>query len=118
AMGFGDDIAPQLRGLEDVRLVHRAHAPVPLAGRLEGRAGDPADLPFRVAHRVEALAFARFGAAYAARLAEVDVAGQLPHDEDVESRHQLRPQRGGMGQFRIDQRRTQVGEEVEVLAQA
>jgi hypothetical protein len=42
---------------------------------------DAADLAFGVAHRVEALALAGVGRPDAARLPEVDVAGQLAQDQ-------------------------------------
>ena len=44
----------------------------------------------RVAHRVEAFALAARVGAAAARLAEIDVAGQLAHDHDVEARRRPR----------------------------
>ena len=45
------------------------------------------------------------------RLAEIDVAGQLAHDQDVEARDHLGLQRGRVGQLRVDLRRAQVGEQ-------
>ena len=52
------------------------------------------------------------------RLAEIDVAGQLAHDQDVQPRDHLGPQRRCVRQFRVDLRRAQVGEQAEFLAQA
>ena len=51
-------------------------------------------------------------------LAEVGAARQLAQDQDVEPLHELALERGGLSQRRIADRGTQVGEEVEVLAQA
>ena len=53
-----------------------------------------------------------------ARLAEVDVAGQLADDQDVQARHQFGLQARGMGQLLVADRRAEVGEQAEVLAQA
>ena len=49
--------------------------------------------------------------------AEVDVAGQLAQDQDVEAGDDLRLQRRRAGEFGVDRRRAQVGEEAELLAQ-
>jgi hypothetical protein len=54
----------------------------------------------------------------AARLAEVDVAGQLAHDQDVEPGDDFGLQRRGVGQFRVEDGRAQVGEQAELLADA
>jgi hypothetical protein len=54
----------------------------------------------------------------AARLAEVDVTGQLANDEDVQPRHKLRLQARGLRKLLVAQRRAQVGEQPQVLAQA
>ena len=78
---------------------------------------DAADFRFAVQHGVEADALAVFFT-HAARLAEVDVAGQFADDQDVQPGHHFRLQRRGIGQFRIKNRRTQVGEQVQILADA
>ncbi len=52
------------------------------------------------------------------RLAEVDAAGQLAQDHDVEALDQLALERGGIGERRIGHGRAQVGVEREILAQA
>ena len=54
----------------------------------------------------------------AARLAEVDPAGQLAHDHDVEAGHGLFLQRRCFGQRVKTDRRAQVGEQLQILAQA
>ena len=69
-------------------------------------------------HGVEAFVLAVGVGATAARLTEVDVAGQLAKDEDVEPGNDLRLERGGRRQRFIGQGRTQVGEQAQVLADA
>ena len=54
----------------------------------------------------------------AARLAEIDVAGQLAHDQDVQPRHHLGRSVEAPRQFRVHLRRAQIGEQAEFLAQA
>jgi hypothetical protein len=78
---------------------------------------DAADFRLAVDHGVEADALAVF-LAHAARLAEVDVAGQLTDDQDVEAGNDLRLQCRGIGQFRVENGRAQVGEQVQILADA
>ena len=94
ACDLGDDVLPELEGLEHVGLVDAGHALAALARRLEGDVRDALDLGPRVAHRVERLLGAREvrrrARAAAARLAEVDVAGELADDQDVEARRRAR----------------------------
>ena len=94
ACDLGDDVLPELEGLEHVGLVDAGQPLAALARRLEGDVGDALDLRARVAHRVEGLLGAGEGAvgraAPAARLAEVDVAGELADDQDVEARRPAR----------------------------
>jgi hypothetical protein len=56
--------------------------------------------------------------AAAARLAEVDVAGQLADDQDVQARHQFGLQARRVGELLVADRRAEVGEQAQVLAQA
>src|SRR5467141_771457 len=114
---FNDYFPPQLRGLEHVGLVHRADAPAALARSLERDGCDTPHLGLAVAHGIEALAAAVAGGADAARLSEVDVAGELAHDQDVEPRDELGFQRRGGGELRVHLRRAQVGKQPELLAQ-
>ncbi len=53
----------------------------------------------------------------AARLAEIDAAGELAQDHDVQPLDQLALERGGVGERREDHCRAQVGEQVELLAE-
>jgi hypothetical protein len=114
-------VAPELGAFQHVHLVDRADLPVALARRLEGHAQDAADLALGVMHGVEAEALllpVDLAQLDAARLAEVDVAGQFAHDQDVQPGHDLRLEGRGVGQFRIQDRRAQVGEQAELLADA
>ena len=89
----------------------------PGPGEVEGDAGDPLDLVGVVDLRVDAALLAVAEVADLLRLAEIDAAGQLADDEDVEALDQLALQRRGVGERRVDDRRPQIGEELEVLAQ-
>ena len=84
--------------------------------------GNALDLGARVTHGVEGFFGARkmavSGDAAAAWLAEIDVAGQLADDEDVQAGDQLALQAGGIYQLRIADRRAEIGEQAEVFAQA
>ncbi len=63
-----------------------------------------------------AVAVARLAGRLAA-VAEVDAAGQLADDEHVHAVEQLRAQRRGRGQRRMDADRSQVGEQAQAAAQ-
>src|SRR4029078_4646474 len=84
-----DDLAPPLRRFKHVRLAHRADALPALARRVERNPRDAPDLALAVAHGVEAFPLAG-SLANALGLAEIDVAGQLAHDQDVEPGDDLR----------------------------
>ncbi len=79
--------------------------------------GDAPHLALVVGHDVIAFAQALGGLAHAL-LAEIDIAIQFAHDEQVDDRRHLRPQRRGVGQLREAFGRAQVREESELLAQA
>src|SRR5690606_482495 len=59
-----------------------------------------------------------FRFAHAARLAEIDVAGQFANDKDIETGHDLGLEARGIGQLRVKNRGAQVGEQAQRLAQA
>ena len=88
-----------------------------LARQLEGDAADALDLVGVVDLGVDGalLAVAEIGDGL--RLAEIDAAGQLAQDDDVEALDQLALERRGIGQRRIGHGRAQVGVEREILAQ-
>jgi hypothetical protein len=87
-------------------------------GRGRRRRGDALDLRRGVDLGVEAALGAVRQGLDAARLAEIDAARQLAHDQMSRPCDDLRLQRGGAGERVEDHRRAQVGEEVHLLAQA
>ena len=111
------DAPPELRVLEHVGLVHRGELAAPVARQLEGHAANALDLPSRVDHRVQGSLGAR-GSFDAARLAEVQAAGEFPHDQDVGAAHDVVLQRRGLDQALVAVDRPQVGVHVQRLAQA
>ena len=114
----GHLLAPQQRRFQDIGLVDGAHPAVSLAGEFEGHATDAQDLTGRVDEGVDTAAFAAAGILDAARLPEVDAAGQFAHDHDVEARDDFGLERRGVGEGGIDHRRAQVGEELHLLPEA
>jgi hypothetical protein len=85
-------------------------------GQVERDARNAVDLVLAVHVGIEAAALVVDGLD-AARLTEIDAAGQFAHDQDVEVGHQLRLQRRGRRQRLEQQRRPQVGEQLEPGAQ-
>src|SRR5215472_1984710 len=79
---FVDGGAPELRALEYVGLVDLSQFLATLARELEGDAPDADDLVLGVAHRVDGLAGLHIPRA---RLAEVEAAKELAHEEDVDT---------------------------------
>ena len=79
--------------------------------------GDAGDLVLVVRHDVVPLTAAGRGGAHAL-LAEIDVAVEFADDHHVDLRSDLRPQRGGVGQFGEQLGRAQIGEQREFAAQA
>ena len=121
-MHLADDVLPELEGLEHVGLVDAGQPLAALSRGLERDMRDAFDLGARVAHGVEGFVAALESAvgrlAAPARLAEIDVAGQLANDQQIEAGDQLGLQARRMRQLGIADRRTQVGEQPELLAQA
>ncbi len=118
---LGDDfhfLTPEDRRFQHVRLVHRGHPLAAFASEVERDLADAADFRGGVDQGVEALAIAVRQSFDAARLAEIDAAGQLAHDHDVEARDHLALQRRRLGQFLEHDCRAQVGEQAHVLADA
>ena len=114
----GDDLVPQHAGAHDVALLGRVHLVLALAGEVEGDAGDALDLARGVDGGVDGALLAVLQRDDLLGLAEVGAAGQLAQDQDVEAFDVLAPERGGFGERGIADGGTQVGEQVEVLAQA
>ena len=88
-----------------------------LHGHVEGDLGDAAHLALGVL--LDVVSSGAKVRVPVPLLAEVDAAGQLTHDHDVQSPGQdLRLQRGGVGQLLEQQGGTQVGEKAQGLPQA
>ena len=96
---------PEHAGLHDVALFHRGDLVAPLARQLEGDAGDALDLVGVVDLGIDGalLAVAEIGDGL--RLAEIDAAGQLAHDHDVEPLDHLALEARGFRERRIADRR-------------
>ena len=106
-------LAPQLAHLEDVGLVHRAHAAGPSARGFERGPADALDLGLGVDERVDSPALAALHGLDAPRGAEVDAPGELAHDEDIEAGHHVGAQGGRVRELRIEDRGTKIREEPE-----
>ncbi len=111
------DIAPQLRGLQHIGLVDRAEPLAAATRRLESDDGDARDLVLVITHRVEAFTTTGLGGAAPARLAEIDIPGQLADDQQIDVARDLGAQRGGADQLGKQLRGPQIGEQTELLAQ-
>src|SRR5690606_24982979 len=105
-----------------IGLVYTAQFLAALLRRLKRHMSDTPHFCFGIMHRVKALAltleWAFFNIAHAAWLAEVDIAGKLAHNKDVEARYHLRLERRRIGKLGIQDCRTQVGKQPQRLAQA
>ena len=87
------DLAPQARRREDVRLVDRREPAAALAGEREGRVQQARDLLLGVDAACRRPRGPRRVVAPLARLAEVDAAGQLADDDQVDALEHLGPER-------------------------
>ena len=85
--------------------------------QVEGDAGDALDLVGVVDLRIDGALLAVADVADLLRLAEIDAAGQLAQDQDVEPLDQLALQRRGVGERRIADGGAEIGEDAELLAQ-
>ena len=113
-----DDLVPEDARFHDVALLGGRHLAPPLAGEVEGDAGDALDLVRRVDLRVDGALLAGFERDDLLRLAEIDAARELAHDDDVEPLDDLALERRGVGEGRVADRRPEIGEQAEILAQA
>ena len=123
---FRHNVFPELKGFQHVGFVHAGDAPLfsarlAFAGSLEGNMGNALDLRAAVAHSVEG--FLRTGempvycGAAAARLAEVNVAGEFTDDQNVESGYQPGLQAGRIDQLLVTDGGAEVGKQAQILAQ-
>ena len=111
------DLAPQAGSLKHVGLFHRADLLAALARGVERHARDARDLVLGVHHGVESLALTVGERTHTARLAEVNIAGEFAHDQEIESGHDLGLERRGRGKLRVENRRAQVGEQLQLRTQ-
>ena len=108
---------PEHAGLHHVALVGAGDLIAAPARQVEGDAADALDLESVVDLRVDAALLAVAEVDDLLGLAEIDAAGQLAHDQDVEAFDDLALQRRGVGERGIADGRAQVGVEAEVFAQ-
>src|SRR6185503_17742607 len=94
------------------------HLVAATARKLEGDGGDALDLVGLVDLRVDCALLAATKILDLLGLAEIDAAGQLAHDHDVEAVDAVALQRGSVGKSGVTDRRAEIGEELEILAQA
>ena len=106
----GDHLAPEQAGIHDVGLLGRGHLVAPAAGQFEGDAGHALDLGGRIDLGVHGALAAGGDVLDEAGRAEIDAAGQLADDHEVQALDHLALQAGGVGERIEAQGRTQVGE--------
>src|ERR1700716_3890474 len=106
-----NDLVPEHAGLHHVALLHRGDLVAPLARELETDAGNALDLVGVVDLGIDRafLAVAEIGDGLG--LAEIDAAGELAQDDDVESVDYLALEARSGGERGIADRRTDIGEQ-------
>ena len=115
---LGHDLVPEHARLHDVALLHRGHLVLALPGKLEGDAADALDLIGVIDLGIDGalLAVAEIGDGLG--LAEIDAAGELTHDDDIEAFDGFALEARGFRQRRVAHGRAEVREQGEILAQA
>ena len=116
-MGFDHNIAPQLRRLKHIGLVHRAEFLAARHGGFKTDAGDAAHLILIIRHDVIAFPLAIGGFAHAF-FPEINVAVQFADDDHVDLCGHLRPKRTCVGKLGKQGGWAQVGEQGQFLTQA
>ncbi len=91
-----DHRAPEARGLEHVRFVDRRHVPAARTGEGARDARDTLDLCDRIGADVGGVS------RRAMLLAEIDSAGELPHEHEVDAIDDFRPDGRGIAQRRVN----------------
>ncbi len=114
----GDHFTPELGDFEHVGLVHRAQPPLRVSVPARTRPARCVRSRARCRRSVLKPAPLVVDGLHAPRLAEVDAAGELADDQDVEAGHQFALQRRRPGERREQQRRAQVGEQAELCTQS
>ena len=112
-----DDFVPKHAGFHHIALFRRGHFVTALARQLKSDATDALDFVSVIDLRIDAalLAIAEIDDFF--RLAKIDATCQLAHDHNVEAFDNLALERGIIRQSRIADRRAQIGEETQILAQ-
>ena len=111
-----DHLPPEHHGGQHIGLVHRGDELAAQPSGVKGAAGDALDLPAVVDHGVVGF-FGGAGTFPALGLAEVDVAGELAHAEDVKAvPHDIGAQGAGRSQGFEDLGRAEVAEELEMFS--
>ena len=115
-------VAPELTRFENVRLVDARYFVAALAGRFKRNARNSLDFRHRVTHGVEGFERAGevpvHGRAAAARGAEINVARQFTHDDEIKARDEFGFEARSSDEFFKAFCRPQVRKEPQVLAQA
>ena len=94
---FFKDFAPQFGGFQNVGFADGADFFAAFLSGLEGNVGNTADFTFAVFHGVVAFAFAVFQNADAARFAEINIAGEFAHNQNIQTGNDFGFERGGVG---------------------
>src|SRR5262249_37149640 len=111
------DLAPQSPRLHHIRLVDLADAAAALSRQLAGDADDALDLGLAIDFGVDAPAAPVGQGLDPARRAEIDPAGQLAYDHQLETGDELTLEARRVGECVEYHGRTQIGEQIHLLAQ-
>src|SRR6202171_4332558 len=99
-MQSDDFLAPQHTGFQNIRLVHRTYPTLPRTRQFESGPRDAAYLIGGVLLGVETATLPIGQRFDAARFSEIDAAGQLPNDDEIDP-----PEHTGLERCRIGQSR-------------
>ncbi len=113
----GHHFVPQNAGLHHIAFFHRRHPVLTGPRQFEGNAGNALDLERVVDLGIDGPLLAIAEIDDLLRFTEIDAAGQLADDQDVETFDQILFQRGRSRQSRVTDRRPQVCKQLKLLAQ-
>ena len=112
----GGNLPPQAGTLQHISLVDRSQLLAAAAGQLKAHPQHPFNFRLGIAHRIHARpALGSFVASLG--LGVVKAAGQLPYHHHIHAIQNLRLQHAGLGQFRIDFHRADVGKDAQMRPQ-
>ena len=112
-----DDLVPQQARHHDVALFSRMQLAAPLTRQIKGNARDALNFVCRIDCRVDGAALAVFQRDDFFRRAEIRATGQFAQNENIQAFDQLTLQGRGFSKRRIAQSRSQIGEQIQILAQ-